>query len=69
LGAALVAARYWYRTSQLPVPSFRHTPDERLRGDLDHIVKWSAFLNKNAAIWTGIASGLGAASTIAGAFQ
>jgi hypothetical protein len=69
LGAALVAARYWYRSSRLPVPSFRHTPDERLGGDLDQIVMWSAFLNKNESIWTGVASVLGAASTIAGAFQ
>jgi hypothetical protein len=66
LVSALVASRYWYASSQLPFPSYDIAPVAQYERGLDDLIRGSARLNKWAAIWTGMASLLGAISAVMG---
>jgi hypothetical protein len=66
LAAALIAAKYWYASSQGKVPIFYITPAGTYESEIENLIRQSASLNRRAAIWTAIAVVLGAVSAVAG---
>lgn len=66
LVAALIAAKFWYASSQGRVPITYITPPGVYETEIENLLRRSASLNKWAAIWTAVASVLGAASAVAG---
>lgn len=69
LGAAIIAARYWWKASRVTIPetaaSITDVPELYIMGT-QVAFNESARLNQVAAIWTGIAALLSSAASVAG---
>ncbi len=63
--AALTAAIYWFRSSRVKIPDYETVVVAKYEPALNNAMREVARRNKWAAIWTGVASVLGAASAVA----
>lgn len=66
LVSALVAAAFWYASARGRVPIFYITPAGEYESAVESFLRRGARFNKWAAIWTGLASLLSAASAVIG---
>ena len=63
--AALMAAFSWFQSSRVEIPNYETEVVAKYEPALNNAMREAARLNKRAAIWTGVASILGAASAVA----
>ena len=65
-GSGLIAAFNWYRSSQVSLPDYHSAPVGEYGPVAYNWMKETSKLNKMTALWTATATGLAAASAIAG---